>query len=58
MAKFKKYNYDQRVMVPISFEEQIIPGTLEYAIHFAVENKLDLSCFDSHFSNDLIGRPA
>lgn len=58
MAKFKHYNYDQRLMVPVSLEEQIIPGTLEYAIHVAFEDRLDLSCFEANFCNDAVGRPA
>ena len=32
-------------MVPVSLEEQLQPGTLEYAIHNVVEQGLDLSIF-------------
>ena len=33
------------MMVPVSLEEQLQPGTLEYAIHNVVEQGLDLSIF-------------
>ena len=43
MARYKPYDYDQLMMVPVSLEEQLMPGTLEYAIHNVVEERLDLS---------------
>ncbi|MFQ6115182.1 MAG: hypothetical protein ACE5NG_14075 [bacterium] len=33
MAKYKPYNYDQMVMIPIILKDQLEPGTLEFAIH-------------------------
>jgi len=32
MAKYKHYDYAQNVLVPVSLEDQIVPGTLEFAI--------------------------
>jgi len=58
MARYKHYNYDQMMMVPVSLEEQLIPGTLEYAIHHVVEERLDLSMFDDRYCNDETGRKA
>ena len=58
MARYKDYNYDQMIMVPVSLEEQLIPGTLEYAIHHVVEERLELSIFDDRYSNDETGRKA
>ena len=46
VARYKHYDYDQLMMVPVSLEEQLMPGTLEYAIHHVVEERLDLSIFD------------
>jgi len=57
-AKFKPYDYDQMVMIPISLKEQLDPGTLEYAIHELVEQKIDLSVFENCFKNDDTGAPA
>jgi transposase len=58
MARYKDYNYNQLIMVPVSLEEQLIPGTLEYAIHHVVEERLELSIFDDRYSNDETGRKA
>jgi transposase len=58
MARYKPYDYDQLMMVPISLEDQLMPGTLEYAIHHVVEEHLDLSIFDERYSNDETGRKA
>ena len=58
MVQYKHYNYDQLMMVPVSLEEQLIPGTLEYAIHHVVEGRLDLSMFDERYCNDETGRKA
>ena len=32
MAKYKTYDYRQRVLLPVSLEDQLMPGTLEFAI--------------------------
>ena len=58
MAKYKPYNYDQMVMIPITLKDQLEPGTLEYAIHELVEKKIDLSVFEDRFQNDDTGAPA
>ena len=58
MAKFKRYDYDQMVMLPISLENQLSPGTLEFAIHYLVETRMDLSVFDENYKNDEMGRSA
>lgn len=44
MPRYKAY--DQLVMIPISLENQLEPGTLEYTINELVENKPDMSVFD------------
>lgn len=58
MAKYKPYNYDQMVMIPITLKEQLEPGTLEYAIHELVDKKVDISIFEERFQNDETGAPA
>jgi hypothetical protein len=55
MAKYKKYNYAQLVMIPVSLEDQLLPGTLEYTIHEVVETKVDLSVFVLKYNNDETG---
>ncbi len=56
MAKYKQYDYKQMVMLPISLENQLSPGTLEFAIHTLVETRMDLSLFDEKYKNDETGR--
>jgi len=58
MAKYKHYDYKQMVMLPISLEDQLSPGTLEFAIHTLVETRMDLSLFDDKYKNDETGRLA
>ena len=58
MAKYKPYDYSQMMMVPVSLSEQLEPGTLEHTIHYVVEERLDLSCFDQAYKNEETGRPA
>jgi len=52
MAKFKSYDYRQRVFLPVFLEEQLMPGTLEFAIHTLVEDRLDTSRFEKHYRNE------
>ncbi len=58
MAKFKPYNYDQMVMIPITLKEQLEPGTLEYTIQQLVETRIDTSIFEKRYQNDDTGAPA
>ena len=58
MPRYKAYDYDQLVMIPISLEDQLEPGTLEYTINELVENKLDLSVFEGRYQNDDTGATA
>ena len=55
MAKYKHYDYSQMVMIPVSLEDQLMPATLEFAIHTLVENRMDLSRFDDRYNNDETG---
>jgi len=56
MAKYKRYDYKQMIMLPISLENQLTPGTLEFGIHTVVETCMDLSLFDEKYKNDETGR--
>jgi transposase len=58
MAKFKSYDYRQRVLLPVSLEDQLMSGTLEFAIHTLVDKRLDMSIFQSKYRNDETGRAA
>lgn len=56
MAKHQHYDYKQSVFEPIFLEDQLVPGTLEYAIHYIVEERLNMSIFDRRYNNDAAGR--
>ena len=58
MAKYKDYDYCQSVLIPVSFEVQLMPGTLEFAIHTQVETRMDMSIFEDRYKNDETGRSA
>jgi len=58
MAKYKRYDFFQSMLIPVCFEEQLIPGTLEFAIHTLVETRMDMSIFDDNYQNDETGRRA
>src|SRR5512137_962985 len=58
MAKYKPYDYSQGVMIPVSLEEQLVPGTLEFAIQTLVEDRMDLERLEDRYRNDETGRMA
>ena len=58
MARYKGYDYTQAVMIPVSFEHQLLPGTLEVAIQELVERRVDTAIFGSRYKNDATGCPA
>jgi transposase len=58
MAKFKPTNENQLVMLPISLQDQLVPGTLEHTISELVDKHLDLSVFDARYKNDETGAAA
>ena len=53
MATDKPYNYGQMVLLPISLEDQLMPGTLEWAIHALVERRVETAIFDSTVNGKL-----
>ncbi len=58
MAKFKPLNEDQLVMLPISLQDQLVPGTLEHTISQLVDKHIDLSVFNERYNNDETGATA
>jgi transposase len=58
MAKFKPLNENQLVMLPISLQDQLVPGTLEHTISQLMDQHVDLSVFDARYNNDESGATA
>ena len=55
-----RYKPAQRngMFIPVVFEEQIQPGTFEFALQHLVDDELDLSALDAKFRNDQTGASA
>ena len=58
MPKFISYDYNQNAMVVINYLDQLQPGTFEHAIHYLVENEVDISVYFPVYKNEDTGRPA
>jgi transposase len=46
------------VLVPLSFQDQLEPGTFEYTLNELVEKHLELSVFEARYQNDRTGARA
>lgn len=58
MARYKDYDYSQSKLIPISFRDQILPGTFEYTLNYLIDHEFDLTIFDQRYRNEETGRPA
>ncbi len=58
MPRYKPCDYAQSRLIPVALSSQLQPGTLEYAIHYLLEERLDLSAFDQRYQNEEVGRRA
>ena len=57
MARYKPVERNG-LFLSVVLEEQILPGTFEFALHHIVDNELDLSALDQQFDNDVTGASA
>src|SRR5437867_8643748 len=55
MPRFKPYDYRQGLMVSVAPEQQFLPGSLEYALHHLIEERIEDSWFDELYANDELG---
>ena len=58
MARYKPYDVEQGKFIPISFRDQILPGSFAYALDEIVEQHLDLTPCEARYTNDDTGRLA
>lgn len=58
MARYKPVDRHLSKLLPVTFSEQIIPGTFEYAVNWLVDHKIDTHVFDARYRNDDTGAPA
>ena len=57
MAKYKPVERGG-ILIPVILEDQIQPGTFEFALDHLVDHELDLSALDARFTNDDTGASA
>lgn len=57
MARYKVVDRSPRFF-PVVLDDQLMPGSFEYALDYLVDNELDLSRLDSRYNNDVTGAPA
>jgi transposase len=57
MPRFKPVHKGLK-MLPVDFDQQLVPGTFEYALSYLVDNELDLSEFEARYCNDKAGASA
>ena len=55
MARYKEYSCEHGMFLPVSFQDQIVPGTFEYALNYIIDNKMNLSVFENRYRNDQTG---
>lgn len=58
MTRFKECDREQALLIPVHYSEQLLPGTLGYAIDNIVDNYIDTSAFDIRYKNDETGAKA
>ena len=54
MARFKYADKSQGLFLTVNLEEQLIPGTFEWAVNYLID-KMDLSLFEQNYHNDDLG---
>lgn len=52
MARFKPYDYRQTKVLPVRFEEHILPGTFGYTLNRLIDESIDLTVFEARYRND------
>ena len=55
MARYKPYDVKQVTLIPVSFSDQILPGSFEYALNEIVDEHIDLRPFEARYQNDETG---
>lgn len=58
MARYQPYDVNQDKFIPVSFRDQILPGSFEHVLNEIVDQHIDLTLFASRYANDETGRLA
>jgi hypothetical protein len=57
MPNFKPLDYSPRFLA-VDLSRQLVPGTLEYALHHLLEHEIDLTEIEARYRNDEVGASA
>ena len=57
MARYKPIHTGLKLL-PVDFDQQVIPGSFEHALCYVVDHELDLTEFHARYKNDDEGAPA
>jgi transposase len=52
MARYKPYDLKQGKLIPVSFADQVIPGSFEHTLNEIVEQHLDMAVFEKRYRNE------
>lgn len=55
MARYKPYDVKQVTLVSVSFQDQILSGSFEYALNEIIDNHIDMTPFEARYQNDKTG---
>lgn len=55
MARYKAYDAKQVTLIPVSFPDQILPGSFEYALNEIIDEHIDRRPFEARYQNDETG---
>lgn len=58
MPRYIPQDFNQSRLLAVCLSHQLMPGTLEFAIHELIEKEMDLSELDGRYRNEDGGRPA
>lgn len=47
MARYKPYDINQITLVAVSFKDQVVPGSFEYALDEIVDQHIDMTRFEA-----------
>ena len=57
MARFKHIDTSPR-LIAVDLQQQLLPGTIEHALHYLLDHDIDLSALDANYKNDTTGATA
>jgi hypothetical protein len=57
MPRFKTPDYGLK-MIPVDFDQQVIPGSFEHALCYLVDHEIDFAGLEARYRNDTSGAPA